>query len=279
MIKIAIPNKGRLFEPTMNLLKKAGYEPKEFTKRKLTLEINSGKLKIYFIRTDEIGFYVESGIVDLGITGIDLVVENGYDIKKILDFNYGKCNLVLAGPKNKKLTDNITIATKYTNISKRYLKQRNITAKLIKSPGATEIKPQLGIADFIIDITSTGTTLKNNNLTILDSLLESNAALVGNKKSLSAKKKEIEDIKLALKSVILAENKSYLIFNISKEILKRILDQIPCMRAPTIVNTGNKNIVSVQTVVPTIDVSKIITKLKKIGTTDILVLDIERVVV
>ena len=279
MIKIAIPNKGRLFEPTIKLLKKAGYEPKEFNQRKLCLETNCGKIKLYFIRTDEIGFYVESKIVDLGITGLDLVVENNYNVKKILDLNYGKCSLVLAGPKNKKISNITTIATKYENISKKYLKDKKIDAKLISSPGATEIKPQLGLADFIIDITSTGSTLKNNNLTIYDTILESNAALIANKDCLTQKNKEIEDIKLALKSVILAENKSYLIFNISKEILTRILDQIPCMRAPTIVNTGDENMVSVQTVVPTNDVSNTITKLKNFGTTDILVLDIKRVVV
>ena len=134
-------------------------------------------------------------------------------------------------------------------------------------------------AEFIVDITSTGSTLKINNLVTYDILLESNAVLIANKTSLIEKENEIQDIKLAIESVILADNRSYIMFNISKEILSRIIDQIPCMRAPTIVKTSDESIVSVQTVVPTSDISKTITKLKKFGTTDILVLDIKRVVV
>jgi len=279
MIKIAIPNKGRLLEPTIKLFKKAGFEQKEFNKRKLCLETNCGKIKIFFIRTDEIGSYVESKIVDLGITGYDLVIENKYDVQKILDLNFGNCSLVFAGPKNKKIEEITKVATKYKNISKKYLKNKKINAKIISSPGATEIKPQLGIADSIIDITSTGSTLKNNDLVIYDVILSSSAVLIANKECYKKNYKEIEEFIIALKSVILAENKNYLIFNIPKEVLTKIIDQIPCMRAPTIVNTGDKNIVSVQTVVPNVDVSNIISKLKKFGTTDILVLDINRVVV
>jgi len=279
MIKIAVPNKGRMFKPTINLLKKSGFEPKEFDERKLSIETNCGEIEILFMRNDEIGLYVESNVVDLGITGYDIIVENKISVEKVLDLNYGSCKLVLAGPKNKKLENGVTIATKYQNTAQNYLKKKGINAKLVDSPGATEIKPQLGLADFIIDITSTGSTLKANGLSIYDVILNSNAVLIANKKSLKDKSEKISDIKLAIQSVISAENRSYVMFNIPKEILERIIDQIPCMRAPTIVDTSNKKIVSVQTVVPTNDISKIITKLKNFGTTDILVLDIKRVVV
>lgn len=279
MIKIAVPNKGRMFNPTIELLKKSGFEPKEINERKLCVETNCGKIKILFMRNDEIGFYVESNVADLGITGYDIIVEKKISVEKILDLNYGSCKLVLAGEKNKKLRNGVRIATKYQNISKDYLRKRGVKAKIIDSPGATEIKPQLGLTDFVIDITSTGSTLKVNGLSIYDVILTSNAVLIGNKKSLKEKSGEISDIKLAIQSVISAENKSYVMFNISKKILDKIIDQIPCMRAPTIVKTSDENIVSVQTVVPTSDISRTITKLKNFGTTDILVLDIKRVVV
>ncbi len=279
MIKIAVPNKGRMFKPTIELLKKAGYELKNFNERKLYAESKCGELNILFLRTQDIGNYVQSDVADLGITGYDLVIEKQTSVEKILDLNYGFCTLVLAGPKDKKGKNQIKIATKYPNITKKYLKEKQISAKIILSNGATELKPILGITDFIVDITSTGSTLKENKLVVYDKLLESRAVLIANKNVLKEKNKEIEDITLSIRSVILAENKSYLMFNVSRRILDNILGEIPCMRAPTVVNTGDKDIVSVQTVVPTPGLSKIITKLKSLGTTDILVLDIKRVVV
>ena len=279
MIKIAIPNKGRMFKPTLDLLKKAGFELKDFNERRLCAESKCNNLSILFMRTQDIGSYVESNVVDLGITGYDIVKEKQLSVEKLLDLNYGFCKLVLAGLKDKELKNDVKIATKYPNIAKNYLKENKISAKIILSNGATEIKPSLGLADFIVDITSTGSTLKENNLEIYDSILKSNAILIGNKQSKIKKSKEIEDIKLAIQSVILAENKSYVMFNIKKEILENIIDKIPCMKAPTVLNTGDEKIVSVQTVVPTNEVSKTITKLKDLGTSDILVLEIKRVVV
>jgi len=279
LIKIAVPNKGRMFKPTLDLLRKAGYELENFNERKLCTESKCKDLNILFMRTQDIGDYVESNIVDLGITGYDIIIEKQSCVKKLIDLNYGFCKLVLAGFKNKNLKNNVKVATKYQNIAEKYLQEKKISAEIINSNGATELNPSLGLADFIIDITSTGNTLKENDLVVYDYILNSSAVLIANKKSLKEKSREIEDLKLAIQSVILAENKSYLIFNISKEILKNIIDQIPCMKAPTVLNTGNKEIVSVQTVVPTKEISKTITKLKGFGTSDILVLDIKRVVV
>jgi ATP phosphoribosyltransferase len=279
MIKIAVPNKGRMFKPTLNLLRNSGFEIKDLDERKLSSETKCGKIKILFMRADEIGSYVQSKIADIGITGLDIITENNANVEKILDLNYGGCRIVLAGPKNKKFVNGVKIATKFKNIANKYLKEKGIEPRIIDSPGATEIKPQLNLADFIIDITSTGETLKANGLKIYDILLKSNAVLIANKDSLNKKSEEILDIRLAIQSVILAENKSYMMFNLSKKTLELIIDQIPCMRAPTIVKTSDKNIVSVQTVVPTDKISETITILKSLGTTDVLVLDIKRVVI
>lgn len=279
MIKIAVPNKGRMYKPTMDLLSKSGFELKNFNERKLCSETACGNIRILFMRTDDIDSFVESNVADLGITGYDITVEKETSVEKLLDLRYGFCKLVLAGPKNKKLKNNVKIATKYQNITSKYLSKKNISAEVIKSSGATEIKPQLGLSDFIVDITSTGSSLKMNNLFVYDVILESNAVLIANRQSLVKKKKEISNFKLALESVILAENKSYVMFNISKDILSKIIDQIPCMKAPTIVNTSDEDVVSVQTVVSTNDISNIIIKLKNFGTSDILVLDIKRVVI
>ena len=186
--------------------------------------------------------------------------------------------LVLAGQKGRELRDGSKIATKFENLAQQYFEDKGIDIELINSPGATEIKPQLGLADFIVDITSTGSTIKNNGLDILDVLLRSNAILIANKDSMKEKGKEIANIKMAMESVLLADNKSYMMFNIRKDTLDRIMGDIPCMRAPTIVRTGDDSVVSVQTVVPTDGVSEAITQLKGYGSTDILVMDIKRVI-
>jgi ATP phosphoribosyltransferase len=273
-----VPNKGRMFKQTLELLKNSGFEPKDFNERRLYVETKLGDVNILFLRTEDIGPYIQSNVADLGITGYDIVVEKRLSVEKLLDLNYGFCKLVLAGPKRKEIKDGIRIATKYQNITKQYLKEKNIQAEIINSSGATEIKPKLGIADFIVDVTSTGSTLKMNNLVVYEVLLESNAVLIANKKSSIEKKKEIADIKLAIESVTPAENRSYVTFNISKDILSKIIDEIPCMKASTILKTWDDSIVSVQTVVPTNHISKMISKLKNFGTTNILVMDIKRVV-
>ncbi len=280
MIKLAVPNKGRMFKPTVELLRNSGFEPKDFDERRLYVETNFGDISILFVRTDDIGHYVQSNVADLGITGYDIVVEKKFAVEKLLDLNYGFCKLVLAGPEKKSFKDGIKVATKYKNITREYLKKKRIQAELISSSGATEVKPKLGLADFIVDTTSTGSTLKMNDLIIYDILLKSsNAILIANKKSVVEKKKEIAGIKLAIESVVLAENRNYVMFNVSKEILSKIVGQIPCMKAPTIVKTSDENTVSIQTVVPTNDISKMITWLKNYGATDIIVMDIKRVVI
>ncbi len=278
MINIAVPNKGRMYKPTMELLKNAGFEPKDFDERKLSVETCYPGLNIIFLRTDDIGPYVESKVADIGITGLDIVSEMGLDVDNLLDLNYGHCKLVLAGPKREDIRNGVRVATKFENLARQYFENKNIKIELINSLGATEIKPQLGLADFIVDITSTGSTIKNNGLEIFDVLLRSNAILIANKNSLKEKEKEIETVKMAIESVLLAENKSYMMFNIRKNTLDRIIEEIPCMRAPTIGRTGDDSVVSVHTVVPTDRVSETIIQLKGYEATDILVMDIKRVI-
>jgi len=278
MIKIAVPNKGRMFQSTISLLNNSGFKLQDFEERKLYVETNYDGVNLLFIRTQDIGPYVQSNVADVGITGYDLVIENRLSVEKILDLNYGFCRLVLAGPAGKKLKDGVRIATKYQNITSDYLKNLRVNGKIVTSSGALEIQPRLGLADFIVDLTSTGSTLKMNDLVVYDELLQSNAVLIANRKSIKKKSEEITEIKLAIESVILAENKSYMMFNISKDNLPQIIDKMPCMRAPTIVQTGDDRIVAVQTVVPKNDISKTINWLKRFGALDILVLDVKRVI-
>ena len=278
MVNLAVPNKGRMNKPTMELLRNAGFGPKDFDERKLSVETNYPGLNLLFLRTDDIGSYVESKVADMGITGLDIVSEKGLNIDHVLDLNYGQCKLVLAGPAGMEVRNGLKVATKFENLAQQYFDNKGIEVELVNSPGATEIKPQLGLADFIVDITSTGTTLKNNGLEIYDVLLKSNAVLIANKDSMNEKMKEITDIKMAIESVLLADNKSYMMFNIRRDTLDSIIEEIPCMRAPTIVRTSDDNVVSVQTVVPTDGISEAITRLKRYGTMDILVMDIKRVI-
>ena len=279
MLTMAIPNKGVLLKPTLDLLGRAGFTPREFSDRKLCVETDFGEMKFLLMRTEEVGGYGESGVADLGITGQDLIAEKGCDVDELLELNYGKCKLVLAGQEGAQLENGARIATKFGNLAGEYLEGKGIEAEVIDSQGSTEIKPLLGLADFIIDISSTGSTLSKNGLVVYDTIYESQAALVANRKALAEKEAAVNEVIVAVQSVLLAENKSYIMFNISKATLENIMDKIPCMRSPTVVPTGDEEIVSVQTVVPTDDVSRTINRLKGYGTTDILVMDIQRVVI
>lgn len=286
MLKFAIPNKGRLYEPTLKILKESGIKIIDAGSRKLFGKTSDGNIKILFVRAQDIPRYVEAGAADVGITGYDLVEESGADVKLLTELNYGCCSIVLAVPESSPITSlsqikGKTIATTLPNLSKRYFKRKKIPVKIIRVSGATEIIPYIGIADGIVDIVSTGTTLAMNKLRILDIILESAAYFIANKKSLKEKGKAelIDEINLSFKSVLSAEKKKYIMLNATSEaILKKVINLIPCMESPTILKLAKKGEYAVHAVIDEEEISNTIRKLKKVGGKDILVLSIERVV-
>jgi len=284
MIRLAIPNKGRVSADIKKLLEKIGLEIPE-NGRKLYVNTSNPNIQVVYARAADIPLYVQSGAADLGIAGEDMIEESNAKVEKLLKLNFGKCDLVVAVPKNSKIMSpkdfkgGLKIATKLPNIPKRYFANKNIYCEIILLAGATELAPYLGISDLIVDQVSTGTTLMENNLRVVDIIQKSNQYLIANKKSFAEKSDEIDTLKISIESVITAEIKRYVMANVnSRKVLDRVVKVIPAMESPTVLKLAKKDSYSVHSVVDSKDLIQAIRKLKKAGAKDILVMNMSRVV-
>lgn len=210
-IKLAIQKYVRLTNETINFLRSSGLEFESY-KQKLFSVCRNFPLEILFVRDDDIPYYVSCGVVDLGILGQNIIFEERPKIKKLLNLEYGFCSLILAVPNNsevQKLKDlsGKTIATKYPKSTTSFFKKNAIMVNLLKINGSVEIAPTLGIADAIIDLTSTGRTLAINDLRILATLYKSQAMLIANKENLiNGRKSLLEKLISRFTSVLSAKN-------------------------------------------------------------------------
>lgn len=283
MIRLAIPNKGRISEDVVKLLEKIGLVIPE-NGRKLYVNTNNSGIQIVYARAADIPFYVESGVADLGVTGEDMLVESRTEVDKLLALNFGSCNIVVAAPKgsavfSKGYSGRIKVATKLVNIAQDYFTKKKVTATVIRLSGALELAPNIGVADVIVDQVSTGTTLAANNLQIVDSIMQSRLFLIANQKSVREKDIQIEEIKLAIESVMTAEQKRYVIANVKTEDeLKQVVKVMPCMESPTVLKLAKDGEYAIQSVVDSMDLIATIRKLKQAGARDILVMNMSRVV-
>lgn len=177
--------KGYLLNETIKLLAKEGFTFEEDVKttRKLFIDDTSGEIRLLLIRPWDVPVYVAQGAADLGVVGKDILLEQDPKVATLMDLKFGKCSLVIAGPeplKPEDLTHNITVASKFTSSATRYFRQKGIKANIVKLYGAIELAPITGLSDVICDLTATGTTLKENNLHIIDTVFSSTAHLIAN---------------------------------------------------------------------------------------------------
>jgi ATP phosphoribosyltransferase len=282
-IRIAVPNKGRLREPTLNLLRKAGLRG-EYTGRLLYSQTSNPNIELIFARAMDIPGFVALGAADLGVTGHDYVVEAGVKVLELLDLGYGRARIVVAAPENS--VDNLgevrpgsVVATKYVNIARRFFESVGLDVSILRISGAAEVTPYLGIADLIVDVTSTGSTLAMHRLKILAEIMNTSAKLIANPVSFENKRKLIEEIRLALDSVIRAEGMKLVMMNVPDDRLSSVLAVLPAMAGPTIAEVkAETKMWEVYTVIPESDLYRVINEVKKAGGRDIVVLPIERVV-
>ena len=284
-LKIALPSKGRINDPAVKLLEKAGIGIKDTANRKLFSETYDEEISVMFTRAADIPEFVADGAADLGMTGLDLIEEKDVDIEILEDLNFGSAKLVLAVPEDSRINnildieDGALVATEFPNLTKKYLKNKGINVKIVELSGSTEIAPFIGVADIVADLTSTGTTLKMNHLKIIDTILESSIKLIANKKSFRDKNEKIEAIRTGIKGVLDAEGKKLVMMNVAKEFLEDVKKTMPGLTGPTVSQVvSNENIVAVQAVVDEREVFNTVNKLKKIGARDILVVPIERII-
>lgn len=287
-LKLGIP-KGSLQESTVELFKKAGFNI-GIGERSYFPSIDDNEIECMLIRAQEMARYVEDGVLDCGLTGIDWVLENNADVVKVADLIYskkglGKVKWVLAAPIDSKIKsvkdlEGKKIATEAVNIAKNYLKRNKVNADVEFSWGATEVKPPK-LADAIIEITETGSSLRANNLKIIDTIMESNTVLIANKKAWKdeKKRKKIEEIALLLNGAIEAEGKVGLMMNVKKDDLDKVLDILPALQKPTIAELSDKKWVDVNTIIDEKIVRGIIPKLKKAGAQGIVEYPLNKVIV
>lgn len=284
-IRIALPSKGRISDPAVKLLEKAGIGLKDTANRKLFSETNDQEISVMFTRAADIPEFVADGAADLGMTGLDLIEEKEADVEILEDLKFGRTNLVLAAPEEsdinslKDIKYGAVVATEFPNLTEKYLKSKGILVKIVELSGSTEIAPFIGVADIIADLTSTGTTLKMNHLHIIDTVLESSIKLIANKKSFEDKNEKIEAIRTGIKGVMDAEGKKLVMMNVAEEFLDDVKKAMPGLTGPTVSNVLSDNgVMAVHAVVDEKDVFNLVNQLKKIGARDILVVPIERII-
>ncbi|MGB9930393.1 ATP phosphoribosyltransferase [Haloarcula amylolytica] len=281
-MRIAVPNKGRLHEPSEELLERAGLHLIDGADRQLHADTVDPDVTVLYARAADIPEYVADGAADVGITGLDQVRESDADdLVELRDLEFGRCRLVLAAPEDSDIEtvydfDGGRIATEFPTITRRYFDRVDVAVDVTEVSGATELTPHVDIADGIVDITSTGTTLRMNRLAVVDDVLESSVRLFAREDT--AEDEKVQQVDTALGSVLAAEDKRYLMMNAPEDALDDVKDVLPGMGGPTVMDIAGSDQLAVHAVVEERAVFETISSLKDVGASDILVTEIERLV-
>lgn len=288
-LKFGIP-KGSLQQATISLFEKSGWKIRLSNGRSYFPEVNDEAIECTICRAQEMSRYVEGGTIDAGLTGKDWIEENASDVMVVDDLIYSKVSQkparwVLAVPMGspiKKLEDlkGKKIATELTNFTRRYFEERGVDVKVEFSWGATEAKAVSGLADAIVEVTETGSTLRAHGLKIIHELMESNTQLIANRKAYKDpwKRGKIDQIILLLKGALKAENMVGLKMNVPEEKLDDIVRLLPSLNAPTVASLYSSKWVSVESVVEERVVRELIPKLIKAGAEGIIEYPLNKVI-
>ncbi|WP_292000453.1 ATP phosphoribosyltransferase [Caldivirga sp.] len=282
---MAVPSKGRLMEPVMGLLEYIGVRPQAMDDRSLVIPTSWRLLSLIRIRPEDIPSVVESGSAVMGITGLDYVTESGASVNVIERLGFGRGKIVVAVPYGSGVSsiddvkDGMRLATKYVNITNSYFSKLGKRIRIVKISGSAEVMPLLNVADGIVDVMSTGTTLRLHGLKPIGVIMESEAALI-TPRELSDDEKEFVDKFLILMRGALASNgRKLVLMNVPEEDLAAVLKVLPAMEGPTIADVASgRPMKEVISVVPEESIPDLLPLLKKAGAKDILVLSIEKVI-
>lgn len=279
-LKIAIQKSGRLNEKSIELLRNCGLNFENYKSSLITSAFNF-PIEILFLRDDDIPKYVQDGIADLGIVGENVILEKQVEVNYLQRLGFGKCSLKIAVPNHvdyQKLEDleGKSIATSYPNILQEFLREQNINADIRMISGSVEISPNLGLSDAICDIVSTGGTLRSNGLKPFADILNSEAILITGKNI--PDNKMIAELLLRIRSVLRAKETKYVVLNVERENLDKILALLPGVKSPTIMPLAEENWVAVHTVIPEQDFWEKISKLKTAGAQGIVVMPVEKII-
>jgi ATP phosphoribosyltransferase len=281
-LRLAIPNKGRLAEPAIALLREAGYQF-EADDRRLFAPCENYPLDLLFVRAEDIPEYTGDGVVDLGITGSNLVEERGSPVTQGMPLGFGHCRLRVAVPDERpfrQVSDlaGRPVATSHPRTTARFFKDRGVPVELIEISGAVEIAPLLGVADAIVDLVSTGSTLAVNGLRPIETILESEAQLISHPRLSPDKSALRRQLETMFASVIAARRKKYVMMNAPAGSLALIKNVIPGMQSPTVMPLADPEMIAVHAVVDADAVWALLGPLKAAGATSILVMPIEKLI-
>jgi len=284
MLRIALPNKGRLSEEARELFTDAGLEIRAAGPRALTASLG-GEFQALFVRTQDIPEFVADGAADAGVTGFDLICESGRSLDELADLEFGRCHLAVAAKEDSgirtldDIRDGTRVATVFPRITKRFFADRSQAVEIVPVSGAAEIAPHIGIADVIVDLVSTGSTLRVNGLQEIATVLESSTRLIARPgvRSDAAQARALDELVGALGSVLAARGKRYVMANVPRARLDEVKRIVPGLNGPTIIDILNGGaFVAVHSVVAAATIYRTIADLKALGAEGILVTRIER---
>jgi ATP phosphoribosyltransferase len=280
-LRLAIPNKGRLLENTLALLHDAGlvFEAHD---RSLVARVANHPLDILFVRTGDVIEFVNDGVAEAGITGGDILAESGIDLPVLRPLGYGRCRLAAAAPADspyESIADlaGTRIATSHPSVTRRFFADQGIAVEVISLSGAVEVAPRLGLADAIVDLVSTGSTLAMNGLRPIGDILASEAILLTNHDAQRRHADELDGIVTMLGSVIAARGRKYLMMNAPAARLPELEDLLPGLESPSVIPLAHAGMIAIHSVVGADEVWGLLPRLKGAGASGILVLPIEKI--
>ena len=283
-LKIAVQRQGRLSQSSGQMLKSVGLDF-EYAEGRLFSPCRNFPMDILFLRDDDIPEYVQDGVADLGIVGLNVVEERAAEVVRLDCLGFGSCTLSIAVPRTSSWRtvadlDGRRIATSHPHILKGFLKERRIKARVIEISGSVEITPSLDVADAICDLVSTGSTLRVNDLEAIEVVLKSEAYLIANPDSLKDAENQalINRLKVRLQGTLRARKTKYVMMNAPEEALGKIKRILPGLKSPTVVPLAEAGMVAVHSAVPEEIFWEVIEKLTEAGASDILVVPVEKMV-
>lgn len=273
-MRIAVPSKGRLREPAIQLLHDAGLGPETPGDRALAFPCRNAPVEALLVRADDVPEYVQDGVVDCGITGLDIVRESGANVQELLRLGFGGCSLEAAVPAESPVQSvdelrGARVATSFPRLARELLPG---PIELVDVHGSVELAPRLGLADAIVDLVSSGSTLRTNGLRSVGRLLESEAVLIAGPDAAP----DALNLGGVFRSVVDARGARYLMLNAPEDSLEEICSLVPGSRAPSVLPLAEPGMVAVHSVIPAAEVWSLLPALERAGASSILLVPVER---
>lgn len=282
-LKIAIQKSGRLYEESLQLLKDCGILVNN-GKDQLKVSVDNFPMEIMYLRNSDIPQYLEDGVVDVAIVGENLLIEKQKNIQTVEKLGFSKCRVSIAVPKEIETDDPAyfqgkKIATSYPNTLRNFLNQKGIEADIHVISGSVEIAPNIGLADGICDIVSSGSTLFKNGLRETVTLLKSEAVLARNSQLFPEKAAILDKFLFRIKAVLKAKNSKYILMNVPNDKIQKVANVLPVLKSPTVIPLAEEGWSSIHSVIDQERFWEVIDELKENGAQDILIIPIDKMVI